>query len=136
MSASIIPVRPRGGRSALTNLDEFAAELLADGRAANLCLARINLRLTKVQAQCAELAAVIMKRLAFASTALLAALAFLPTGADARGFGGGGFHGGGFHGGDFGGFRGGGFRGAGFRGGYGGFRGGYGRTDAATAVLA
>lgn len=35
-----------------------------------------------------------MKRLALASTALLAAIACAPGGADARGFGGGGFHGG------------------------------------------
>jgi hypothetical protein len=71
---------------------------------------------------------ILMKRVALASTAVLAALAFLPSSADARGFGGGGFHGGGFHGGGFrGGGFGGGFRGAGFRGGYGGFRGGYGR---------
>jgi hypothetical protein len=43
-------------------------------------------------------------------------LAFAPTAASARPFGGGGFHGGGFHG---GGFHGGGFRGGGFR--HGGF---------------
>ena len=55
--------------------------------------------------------------------ALLAAavigLAFVPTDASARPFGGGGFRGGGFH---AGGFHGGGFHGGGFRGFHGGFR--------------
>jgi hypothetical protein len=62
------------------------------------------------------LQSILMKRLALASTALVAALAFAPASADARGFGG-GFHGGGFHGGGYGG----GFRGAGFGGGYRGY---------------
>jgi hypothetical protein len=48
-------------------------------------------------------------------TAAFIGLAFAPTTASARPFGGGGFHGGGFHGGFHGGFRGGGFhRGFGF----------------------
>src|SRR4051812_28872460 len=59
MTASIIPMRPRGGGSALTELDEIAVELLADGRAANLSVARVNLLLTKIGTQRAELVAVI-----------------------------------------------------------------------------
>lgn len=70
-----------------------------------------------------------MEYLALVSTALLAAAAFNPVGADARGFGGGGFHGGGFGGG----FHGGGFHRGGARAGGlgGGFRGtGLGGTGA------
>jgi hypothetical protein len=59
MSASIIPLRPRGDHFALAELDQIAAELLADGQAANLSVARINLLLTKIRAQRAELAAVV-----------------------------------------------------------------------------
>jgi len=59
MSASIIPLRPRNGSPALIELDEIAAELLADGQAANLSLARVDLLLTKIGAQRAELVAVI-----------------------------------------------------------------------------